>query len=68
MEYLKKHPPHFWDQSALNLVLHGKVLLLDDRYNTIPNMRKNWPLLTEKYGLNDRLIPLLKPYLPKMSK
>jgi lipopolysaccharide biosynthesis glycosyltransferase len=59
MEYLKNHPAHFWDQSALNVVLHGKVLPLDERYNTIANMRKNWPLLTGPYGSNDRLIHFL---------
>jgi lipopolysaccharide biosynthesis glycosyltransferase len=59
MEYLTKHPAHFWDQSALNVVLHGKVLPLDERYNTIANMRKNWPLLTGPYGSNDRLIHFL---------
>jgi lipopolysaccharide biosynthesis glycosyltransferase len=56
MEYLKNHPARFWDQSALNVVLHGKVLPLDERYNTIANMRKNWPLLTGTYGSNDRLV------------
>jgi lipopolysaccharide biosynthesis glycosyltransferase len=56
MEYLTKHPAHFWDQSALNVVLHGKVLPLEERYNTIANMRKNWPLLTGPYGSNERLI------------
>jgi lipopolysaccharide biosynthesis glycosyltransferase len=56
MEYLKKNPAHFWDQSALNVVLRGKVLPLEERYNTIANMRKNWPLLTGSYGTNKRLI------------
>jgi lipopolysaccharide biosynthesis glycosyltransferase len=56
MEYLNNHPAHFWDQSALNVVLHGKVLPLEERYNTISNMRKNWPMLTGPYGSNKRLI------------
>jgi lipopolysaccharide biosynthesis glycosyltransferase len=56
MEYLNNHPAHFWDQSALNVVLHGKALPLDERYNTISNMRKNWPMLTGPYGSNKRLI------------
>lgn len=56
MEYLTNHPARFWDQSALNVVLHGKVLPLDERYNTIANMRKNWPLLAGTYGSNERLI------------
>jgi lipopolysaccharide biosynthesis glycosyltransferase len=59
MEYLNNHPARFWDQSALNVVLHGKVLPLDERYNTISNMRKNWPMLTGSYGSNKRLIHFL---------
>jgi|GEM_PF-774057 len=50
LEYLQKNPAHFWDQSALNVVLRGKVVVLDERYNTISNMRKHWPTLAKPYG------------------
>jgi lipopolysaccharide biosynthesis glycosyltransferase len=59
LEYLKNNPAHFWDQSALNIVLHGKALSLDDRYNTISNMRKNWQWLKQPYGQVHRLIHFL---------
>jgi len=59
LEYLKSNPAHFCDQSALNVVLHGKALSLDDRYNTISNMRKNWQWLKQPYGQVNRVIHFL---------
>ena len=56
MEYLRKNPAHFWDQSALNIVLFGKAFTLEDRYNTISNMRKNWPALKSPLGEVNRII------------
>ncbi|MGA3266054.1 MAG: glycosyltransferase family 8 protein [Verrucomicrobiota bacterium] len=56
MEYLAKHHPHYWDQSALNVVLHGSAIQLDERFNCIANMRKNWPFLKQPYGKINRLV------------
>ena len=59
LEYLQNNPAHYWDQSALNIVLHGKAISLDERYNTISNMRKNWIWLKQPYGQVNRLIHFL---------
>ena len=59
VEYLKNNPAHFWDQSALNVVLHGKVLQLDEQFNTIVNMRKHWPVLKYSVGSIGRLLHFL---------
>lgn len=67
MEYLATHVPRYWDQSALNVVLHRASALLDPRYNTIANHRSNWPHIRHSYGKNNRLIHFVdspKPWDP----
>jgi lipopolysaccharide biosynthesis glycosyltransferase len=59
MAYLARHHPRFWDQSALNVVLHRKALVLDERFNCIANMRKHWPTLREPDGQINRLVHFL---------
>src|SRR5262249_8811092 len=39
------HRPPFHDQSALNALLHDIALPLDERFNSVANMRKHWPAL-----------------------
>ncbi len=45
MEYLASNSAEFWDQSALNVILHDDSAVLDARFNTVSNMRGNWPAL-----------------------
>lgn len=45
MEYLASNSAEFWDQSALNVLLHHDSTVLEGRFNTISNMRGNWPTL-----------------------
>jgi lipopolysaccharide biosynthesis glycosyltransferase len=59
MACLRAHPPAFWDQSALNLVLHRQALVLDSKFNCIANMRRNWPSLRQPYGQVGRLVHFL---------
>lgn len=59
MEYLSKHQASYWDQSALNVVLHGKALALDEVFNCITNMRKHWPVLRQPNGQMNRLLHFL---------
>ena len=59
LEYIGKHRPQFHDQSALNVVLHGNALALDERFNCIANMRKHWPALAFKKELPNKLIHFL---------
>jgi lipopolysaccharide biosynthesis glycosyltransferase len=56
IEYIAKNHPPYHDQSALNAVLHGNIMSLDERYNCIANMRKNWPFLKQPYGKTGRLV------------
>ncbi len=59
MEYLAEHRPDFWDQSALNVVLHRSAVALDERFNCIANMRKHWPALAQPPGKTGRMIHFL---------
>jgi lipopolysaccharide biosynthesis glycosyltransferase len=59
MEYIAMHRPPFHDQSALNVVLHGSAVPLDERFNCISNMRKNWPALRQHCGQMGRLVHFL---------
>jgi lipopolysaccharide biosynthesis glycosyltransferase len=56
MAYIAEHRPPFHDQSALNVVLHGNIMPLDERFNCIANMRKHWPALRQPRGQVGRLI------------
>jgi len=59
MEYIAKQRPPFHDQSALNVVLHGSAVPLDERFNCLANMRKHWPALRQHCGQTSRLIHFL---------
>ena len=59
MDYLAKHRPDYWDQSALNVILHNKAVSLDEKFNCIANMRKNWPALCQPCGRINRLVHFL---------
>jgi lipopolysaccharide biosynthesis glycosyltransferase len=56
IEYITRHRPPYHDQSALNAVLYKNIMPLDERFNCIANMRKNWPFLTQPYGKTGRLV------------
>jgi lipopolysaccharide biosynthesis glycosyltransferase len=56
MEYIATHRPVFHDQSALNVLLHGNILPLDERFNCMANMRKNWQFLARPYGKIGRIV------------
>jgi len=59
MDYLARHRPNYWDQSALNVVLHKKAVSLDEKFNCIANMRKHWPALKQPRGRLKRLVHFL---------
>jgi lipopolysaccharide biosynthesis glycosyltransferase len=56
MEYIATHRPLFHDQSALNVVLHGSAMPLDERFNCITNMRKHWTALAQPDGKTNQLV------------
>ncbi len=56
MEYIAAQRPPFHDQSALNVVLRGNAVTLDERFNCIANMRKHWPALRQTGGSINRLV------------
>lgn len=43
LEYLSCNDALIREQSALNVVLHGRCKQLEERYNAVANMRKHWP-------------------------
>jgi len=59
MEYITTHRPPFHDQSALNVILRGNIVTLDERFNCIINMRKHWPALRQASGQTGRLLHFL---------
>jgi len=59
MDYIAKNRPAFHDQSAMNYILFRMSLSLDEKYNCIANMRKNWQWLKQPYGQVNRLIHFL---------
>jgi lipopolysaccharide biosynthesis glycosyltransferase len=56
LDFLRNYPADYWDQSALNFVLYRKAYQLDERFNTIVNMRKHWPALKMPVGSLNRLL------------
>jgi len=56
MNYIAAHRPVFHDQSALNVILHGSAIQLDERFNCVANMRRNWSLLKQPFGRIGRLV------------
>jgi lipopolysaccharide biosynthesis glycosyltransferase len=56
MHYLATHQAHFYDQSALNVVLFGNSIVLDERFNCLANSRRNWPMIRGSYGSLGRLV------------
>lgn len=56
LTFLRNYPAAYCDQSALNFVLHRRAYQLDERFNTIVNMRKHWPALKTPVGSINRLL------------
>jgi lipopolysaccharide biosynthesis glycosyltransferase len=51
INFIGKHQPKYWDQSALNFVLHGRIAVLPGKFNFLTNVRANWPTLrSPNYG------------------
>ena len=44
LEYISTQKSRFHDQTAINVVLGNNCSLLPERFNTIANQRKHWPL------------------------
>jgi lipopolysaccharide biosynthesis glycosyltransferase len=59
MSYIATYHPIFHDQSALNYLLYQNALSLDERFNCLSNVRKNWPNIKQSYGNIGRLIHFL---------
>lgn len=45
LKYIEAQQPDYYDQSAINFVLHGQIARLPDKYNCYTNVRSNWPFL-----------------------
>lgn len=56
LDYLTHNEALIREQSALNVVLHQRTIPIDEKYNSLSNMRKHWPDLIKPLGQIDRLI------------
>jgi lipopolysaccharide biosynthesis glycosyltransferase len=56
LNYLSNHRADFWDQSAINYVLHGEIGSLPPRFNCYTNVRAYWPSLRPPLDNSDRLL------------
>ena len=45
LDFIQQHPPRFYDQTALNYILHGDIQSLPARFNSRTNARENWAFL-----------------------
>jgi lipopolysaccharide biosynthesis glycosyltransferase len=59
LDYIATNRPAFYDQSALNFILHRNALILDCKYNCVSNMRKNWRKLSGSFGQIGQLVHFL---------
>jgi lipopolysaccharide biosynthesis glycosyltransferase len=59
LEYITQNQPPFHDQSALNVVLYKKTIQLEEKYNTIANMRRHWPILAGSQGQTNCIMHLV---------
>jgi lipopolysaccharide biosynthesis glycosyltransferase len=56
LDHLSNHRADYWDQSAINCVLHGDIATLPPRFNWYTNVRAHWPALKPPLGGKDRLL------------
>ncbi len=56
LEYIEAQQPDYWDQSALNFILHGRIHSLPPRFNCYTNVRTNWPFLKSLSNGENRLL------------
>ena len=55
-DFIAEHRPAYWDQSALNYVLHGRIAELPGCCNRHSNVRANWPLFRRPHNGSGQLI------------
>jgi lipopolysaccharide biosynthesis glycosyltransferase len=56
LEYIEANQPDYWDQSALNFILHGRIFSLPQQFNCLANVRTNWPFLKSSQNGTGRLL------------
>jgi lipopolysaccharide biosynthesis glycosyltransferase len=55
-EFIADNQPPYWDQSALNFVLHGRIAKLHKHYNRLSNVRSNWPFFRPPSNCSRHLV------------
>ena len=55
-EFIGNNQPKYWDQSALNFVLHGRIAELPKHFNRLSNVRSNWPLFRPPKDCSGQLV------------
>ena len=56
LDYLSRNEALIREQSALNVVLHGKSVQLEECYNTMTIIRRHWPAQTRPLGTIGHLL------------
>lgn len=56
LDFLSRYRADYWDQSAINFVMHGDIATLPAQFNCYSNVRANWPALKPPMSGNGRLI------------
>ena len=56
LRYISEHGADYWDQSAINYVLHNKIKAVDLKFNSVTNIRTNWPALRKPNSGNGTMM------------
>jgi lipopolysaccharide biosynthesis glycosyltransferase len=55
-EFISNSQPTYWDQSALNYVLHERIAEIPIKYNRHTNVRSNWPVFRPPQSSHGNLL------------
>jgi len=56
LEYIAINAPQYWDQSALNVELQGRISCIESRFNFITNKRENWHAFKNEKRISGKLL------------
>ncbi|MEP3478671.1 MAG: glycosyltransferase family 8 protein [Fuerstiella sp.] len=56
LRFISEYGADYWDQSAINFVLHNNIEPIDTKFNSVTNVRTNWPSLRKPNSGNGTLM------------
>jgi len=65
ISFIASNDPQYWDQSAINVVLQGKVQPFESRFNFITNKREHWNDLKVETEIAGKLLHFLDYFARK---